>query len=72
MIVLTIANMVVALVSGASCLVGLIRPALALPQGEPVTSGQTFFAGAYAARALPLSVVTLVLHLASAAWLLHH
>ncbi|WP_147471740.1 hypothetical protein [Nocardia stercoris] len=52
-------NALVAVVSGVSCLVGLVRPRLALPAGESVTPGITFFLGAYAARALPLCAVTL-------------
>ncbi|MFI6165937.1 hypothetical protein ACIBCN_04040 [Nocardia sp. NPDC051052] len=59
MIVLAVANAAVAVVSGVSCLVGLARPAMALAEGEQITSASTFFLGAYAARALPLSVVTL-------------
>jgi len=61
MVALIVANLLGAVVSGVSCLVGLVRPALALPPGESVTSGVMFFAGAYAARALPLSLVTLAL-----------
>ncbi|MBU3063043.1 hypothetical protein KO481_16105 [Nocardia sp. NEAU-G5] len=52
-------NALVAVVSGVSCLVGLLRPRLALPAGESVTPGITFLLGAYAARALPLCGVTL-------------
>ena len=53
-----VANAVVAVISGVSCLIGLARPRLALADGEALTSAATFFLGAYAARALPLSVVT--------------
>ncbi|MBF6273566.1 hypothetical protein A5780_09215 [Nocardia sp. 852002-20019_SCH5090214] len=59
MVVLAVvANSLVAVISGVSCLIGLARPRLALAEGEELTSAATFFLGAYAARALPLSVVT--------------
>lgn len=59
-----VANSVVAVISGVSCLIGLARPRLALAEGEDLTSAATFFLGAYAARALPLSVVTVVVLIA--------
>ncbi|MER7770527.1 hypothetical protein [Kitasatospora sp. NPDC096140] len=59
-IVLASLNAAVALLSGVSSLVGLARPSLALAEGEQLGPGGTFFLGAYAARALPLSLVTLV------------
>jgi len=37
----------------------VLRPALGLPSGEPVTAGVSFYARAYAVRALPLSVLAL-------------
>ncbi|MFI1919450.1 hypothetical protein [Nocardia sp. NPDC020380] len=59
MLLPVLANVAVALVSGVSCAVGLVRPRLALPAGEMPTPGTEFLLGAYAARALPLSLVTL-------------
>lgn len=58
--VITVANAAVALLSGASSVAGAARPALGLPRGEPVTTGVSFYARAYALRALPLSLVALV------------
>lgn len=55
-----VGNAAVALLSGAFSVAGALRPALGLPKGERVTSGVSFYAGAYAARALPLSLVALV------------
>ncbi|WP_405487289.1 hypothetical protein [Nocardia sp. NBC_00511] len=60
MLAVLLLNGAIAVVSGASCLVGLVRPRLALPTGELPTAGSMFFLGAYAARALPLSLVTLI------------
>ncbi|MFE3193431.1 hypothetical protein ACFXHA_30810 [Nocardia sp. NPDC059240] len=59
MLAVLLLNAAIAVVSGASCLVGLVRPRLALPAGELPSAGSMFFLGAYAARALPLSLVTL-------------
>ncbi|MBF4996384.1 hypothetical protein IRT45_04325 [Nocardia sp. BSTN01] len=58
LILSVVANSVVAVISGVSCLIGLVRPRLALADGEDLTSAAMFFLGVYAARALPLSVVT--------------
>jgi hypothetical protein len=58
MLLIVLVNVAVAAVSGVSCLVGMARPKLFLPAGEQLTPGSAFLAGAYAARALPLSVVT--------------
>ncbi|RDI63777.1 hypothetical protein [Nocardia pseudobrasiliensis] len=55
-----LANAAVALVSGVSSILGMTRPALLTHEGA-VTSGTMFFAWAYGARALPLSVVMLVM-----------
>ncbi|WP_441251060.1 hypothetical protein [Kitasatospora sp. McL0602] len=62
--VLVAANAAVALLSGGSSLVGLVRPSVALAEGEQLGAAGSFFLGAYAARALPLSLVTLVVLLA--------
>ncbi|MFF0453101.1 hypothetical protein [Nocardia africana] len=62
-----VANSVVAGISAVSCLIGLARPRLALAEGEELTSAATFFLGAYAARALPLSVVTVAVLVAGSA-----
>jgi hypothetical protein len=59
--VLLVANAAGALLSGGSALVGLARPRLALPAGEPVTAGVRTLVLAYAARAVPLCLVTVVL-----------
>lgn len=59
-----VANIVVAAISGVSCVIGLVRPRLALAEGEELTSAATFFLGAYVARALPLSVVTVAVLIA--------
>ncbi|MBP2048657.1 hypothetical protein J2Z21_001582 [Streptomyces griseochromogenes] len=66
-IVIGLLNALVALVSGVSGVVGLARPALGLAAGESVNSGVVFFARAYAVRAVPLSLVVLVL-LAAGSW----
>ncbi|MGW1894434.1 hypothetical protein ACWCP6_29960 [Streptomyces sp. NPDC002004] len=66
-LVIGILNALAALVSGAAALVGLARPGLALTAGEQVTVGLRFFAGAYAARAVPLGAAVLVL-LAAGSW----
>ncbi|TQF05492.1 hypothetical protein E6W39_28745 [Kitasatospora acidiphila] len=66
-IVLVAVNAAVALLSGGSSLVGLVRPSVALAEGEQLGAGGAFFLGAYAARALPLSLVTLVVLLAGSA-----
>ncbi|MVU76107.1 hypothetical protein GPX89_02475 [Nocardia sp. ET3-3] len=58
---IAIANAAVALISGISSTVGMARPALAIPGGGQINSGTTFFAYAYGARAVPLSVVMLAL-----------
>ncbi|WP_189335181.1 hypothetical protein [Actinoplanes ianthinogenes] len=61
MYVLTAVNALAALLSGASSIAGAVRPSLGLTTSEPVTSGMLLYARAYTARALPLSVVALVL-----------
>lgn len=58
---IALANAAVALVSGVSSVIGMLRPAMAVPGGGAVTPGTTFFAYAYGARALPLSLVVLAL-----------
>lgn len=58
MLLVVLLNAAVAAVSGVSALVGLARPAVFLA-GESLTPASAFLAGAYAARALPLSAVTL-------------
>ncbi|MFI5688273.1 hypothetical protein [Streptomyces sp. NPDC051636] len=60
-------NALGALGSGLFGVVGSVRPALALGPDEPVHTGVVFYAWAYAVRAVPLSVVVLVL-LAGGAW----
>jgi hypothetical protein len=54
-------NALFALLSGASSLVGALRPGIGAPAGESVTSQTRLFAHAYALRAAPLSLVALVL-----------
>ncbi|MFF7973473.1 hypothetical protein [Streptomyces sp. NPDC007905] len=66
-LVISLLNALVALVSGVSGVVGMARPAMALAEGESLNSGVVFFARAYAVRAVPLSVVMLVL-LAAGSW----
>ena len=61
MIVLLTLNAVLALVSGASAVLGALRPAIGVPAGESVTAGVRLYARAYALRAAPLSLVALVL-----------
>jgi hypothetical protein len=65
--VIAFANGAPALVSGASCMAGVIKPTLGLPKGAPITSGVDFYVRAYAVRALPLSVVALAM-LATGSW----
>ncbi|MCU1641712.1 MAG: hypothetical protein JWN03_1987 [Nocardia sp.] len=60
-VAIALANAAVALLSGASSVVGMLRPALAVPGGGPATPGTMFFAYAYGARAVPLSVILLML-----------
>ncbi|MFE0460434.1 hypothetical protein ACFW1A_14425 [Kitasatospora sp. NPDC058965] len=60
------ANLVAALVSAGSSIAGVLRPALALPAGEPVTTGTDLYARAYAARAVPLGLATALLLLTGA------
>ncbi|GII28479.1 hypothetical protein [Planotetraspora mira] len=65
--VIAVANGAVALLSGVSSVAGVIKPGLGLPKGAPITAGVDFYVRAYAVRALPLSVVALVM-LASGSW----
>src|SRR4051812_8718914 len=65
--VIAVANGTVALVSGVSSVAGVIKPGLGLPKNAPITAGVDFYVRAYAVRALPLSVVALVM-LASGSW----
>lgn len=65
--VIGLLNALVALVSGVSAAVGVARPAVGLAAGESVNSGVVLYARAYAVRAVPLSVVVLVL-LAAGSW----
>ncbi|MEV0093285.1 hypothetical protein [Streptomyces sp. NPDC050738] len=58
---LTLANSAAALCSGLFSVAGALRPALPLGRGEQVTPAVDFYARAYAARALPLSLVALVM-----------
>ncbi|MRH89243.1 hypothetical protein GFY24_17610 [Nocardia sp. SYP-A9097] len=58
---IALANAVVAVISGASSVAGMVRPALAVPGGGTVNEGTTFFAYGYGARAVPLSLVLLTL-----------
>ncbi|GAA1223460.1 hypothetical protein GCM10009665_12180 [Kitasatospora nipponensis] len=58
--VLTAANALGALLSGVSAAVGLARPRLALPAGESPTRGTDDLVLAYAARAVPLALLTLI------------
>ncbi|MEU1207360.1 hypothetical protein [Nocardia sp. NPDC005825] len=58
---IAIANGAVALISGISSVVGMARPALAMPDGGRINAGTRFFAYGYGARAVPLSVVVLIL-----------
>ncbi|MGW6919245.1 hypothetical protein ACWGB8_36335 [Kitasatospora sp. NPDC054939] len=62
---LVVANALGALLSVGSCLAGLVDPGLALPRGSAITSGVHVYAGAYAARALPLGVALIHQLLAS-------
>ena len=64
---IALANAALALLSGTSSVAGAIRPALGLPKGAQVTAGVDFYARAYAARALPLALVALVL-IATGSW----
>ncbi|MGV9840302.1 hypothetical protein ACWDUL_39745 [Nocardia niigatensis] len=63
---IALANAAVALISGISSVVGMARPAMAVPDGGQITAGTTFFAYAYGARAVPLSIVLLILLAAGA------
>ncbi|NUR74423.1 MAG: hypothetical protein HOU81_26735 [Hamadaea sp.] len=56
-----ILNALLVLGSGVSGVLGVLRPTLVLSPAEVVTPGVTFFAQAYAVRAVPLSAVALVL-----------
>jgi hypothetical protein len=56
---LLIGNALLALLSGGSSLVALARPGVILPAAAPVSPLARFYAGAYTARAVPLSVVAL-------------
>ncbi|MFJ9365582.1 hypothetical protein ACIRRA_14350 [Nocardia sp. NPDC101769] len=56
-----LANAAVALVSGISSVVGMARPALAVPNGSQINAGTMVFAYGYGARAVPLSIVMLIL-----------
>lgn len=58
MSVLLAANGLAALASAGSSVVGVFRPGLGLPAGEPVTAGTQVYVRAYAARAVPLGLVT--------------
>ncbi|WP_405132823.1 hypothetical protein [Nocardia sp. NBC_01388] len=60
-VAIALANAAVALISGVSSVVGMLRPTLAVPGGGPATPGTMFFAYAYGARAVPLSLITLAL-----------
>ncbi|WP_143664666.1 hypothetical protein [Streptomyces sp. NRRL B-24572] len=56
--VLPAANGLAALASAGSSVAGVFRPGLALPDGEPVTTGTQVYVQAYAARAVPLGLAT--------------
>ncbi|PJN29929.1 hypothetical protein [Kitasatospora sp. CB02891] len=58
MTALLVANALVALLSAGSGVVGAIRPGLVLAANEPITAGTHLYARAYAARAVPLGVLT--------------
>ncbi|MGA5816584.1 hypothetical protein ACPC54_01785 [Kitasatospora sp. NPDC094028] len=60
-------NAAAALVSAGSSVAGVLRPGLALPGGEPVTTGTDLYARAYAARAVPLGLAVALLALTGAA-----
>ncbi|MBF6172079.1 hypothetical protein [Nocardia blacklockiae] len=56
---LTLLNAATALLTGGAAVLGLTRPALLAPAGTVVSPGVAMYARMYAARALPLSAVTL-------------
>jgi len=56
-----ILNALFALLSGVSAMLGALRPGVAAAAGEAVTPVVRLFAEGYAWRAVPLSVVALVL-----------
>ncbi|MFF3609479.1 hypothetical protein [Streptomyces sp. NPDC002463] len=58
MSVLLTVNGLAALASAGSSVVGVLRPGLGLPAGEPVTVGTQVYVRAYAARAVPLGLAT--------------
>ncbi|RKE21778.1 hypothetical protein [Streptomyces sp. TLI_171] len=65
--VLLAANALAALASAGSSVVGVCRPGLGLPAGEPVTLGTHVYVRAYAGRALPLGAATAVAAVAGGA-----
>ena len=58
--IVVVANMALALLSGGSSVLAVVRPGVALSAGVPITAGIHFYARAYAVRAVPLSLVALV------------
>lgn len=64
MVVLLAANVLAALASVGSSIAGVLRPGLALPKGEPITTGTNLYVRAYAARAVPLGLATALVLLA--------
>ena len=66
MTVLLVANIAAALISAGSSVAGTLRPGLALPAGEPITTGTNLYARAYSARAVPLGLATALLLLTGA------
>src|SRR5690348_14492550 len=61
MIAVVVANMALALLSGVSSVIAVVRPGVALAAGAPITAGINFYARAYAVRAVPLSLVALAI-----------
>jgi hypothetical protein len=58
--VLVVANMALALLSGVSSVIAVVRPGVVLA-GTPITAGLNFYARAYAVRAVPLSLVAVAI-----------
>ncbi|MBP2705450.1 hypothetical protein JOL79_16690 [Microbispora sp. RL4-1S] len=57
-IVLVVLNVLASLGAAGSSVAGVIKPALGLRSDEETTAGVHFYTRAYAARALPLGLVT--------------